>query len=33
MIKKLAKSVWDILIEVGKAKQARYNRTGYSMWY
>jgi hypothetical protein len=33
MIKEFVKSVWDILVAVGEARQANYKRTGHAMWY
>jgi hypothetical protein len=33
MIKRFAKFMWDVLIEIGEARQARLKRNGYAMWY
>ena len=33
MIKRVLTYVWDLLVEIGEAKQAKFKRHGYSMWY
>lgn len=33
MIKSTFKFIWEVLIEMGEARHARYKRNGYAMWY
>lgn len=33
MIKRFLNYIWNFLVEMGEAKQARMKRNGYSMWY
>ncbi len=33
MIARFAQFIWEVLIEMGEARQARMKRNGYSMWY
>lgn len=33
MIKRSFKYIWDLMIDIGEARQARIKRNNYSMWY
>jgi hypothetical protein len=33
MIKKIAQTIWDFLVALGEAKQARMKQQNYKMWY
>jgi hypothetical protein len=33
MIKSILNSIWEVLVAIGEAKQARYKRRGFSGYY
>ncbi len=33
MIKNILKYIWDVLVELGEAKQERMRQNNYKMWY
>jgi hypothetical protein len=33
MITRITTFIWEVLVDIAEAKQARMKRQGYSMWY